>query len=148
MFALLAFYAFAIGAIVGSFLNVVIYRYPLEQSIVFPRSHCPRCQALIRWYDNVPVLSYLILLGRCRRCRGSISPRCPLIELANALFYLAIFLRTGPTFTFLLVAAVVSMTIVLIFIDCEIQILPDVIDLPGVAIGLLIGAPDLRVGAP
>ena len=146
MFALLAFYAFAIGAIVGSFLNVVIYRYPLEQSIVFPRSHCPRCQALIRWYDNVPVLSYLILLGRCRRCRGSISPRYPLIELANALFYLAIFLRTGPTFTFLLVAAVVSMTIVLIFIDCEIQILPDVIDLPGVAIGLLIGGLHLGAG--
>src|SRR5882672_1764718 len=87
---LLAFFASAFGAIVGSFLNVVIHRYPKEESIVFPPSHCPRCDAPIRWYDNVPLLSFAILLGRCRACRQPISWRYPLVELANALFYLAI----------------------------------------------------------
>jgi leader peptidase (prepilin peptidase)/N-methyltransferase len=145
MYALLAFYAFAIGAVVGSFLNVVIHRYPREQSIVFPGSHCPHCNAAIRWFDNIPLLSWLILLGRCRRCRGPIALRYPLVELANGLFYLAVFLRTGATVPFLFVASLVSMTIVLIYIDAEIQILPDVIDLPGVALGLLMGA--LHFGA-
>lgn len=139
MFALLAFYAFATGAIVGSFLNVVIYRYPRELSVVRPRSHCPNCDTLIRWYDNVPVISYLLLRARCRHCRTPISSRYPLIEMANGLFYLAVFLRTGPTVAFLLVAATVSMTMVLIFIDLEIQILPDVIDIPGIVIGLALG---------
>src|SRR5207253_7653479 len=124
----------------GSFLNVVIHRYPIEESIVFPPSRCPACRARIRWFDNVPILSYVWLAGRCRDCRAPISPRYPLVELANALFYLAIYLHTGPTPGFLLVAAVVSMTIVLIYIDADIQILPDVIDLPGVAIGIGIGA--------
>jgi len=137
---LLAFFAFTLGAIVGSFLNVVIHRYPREESIVFPASHCLRCNVLIRWYDNVPLLSYLILLGRCRTCRMPIAPRYPLVELANALFYLAIYLRTGPTIVFPLVAVIVSMIIVLIYIDADIQILPDVIDLPGIAIGIVIGA--------
>jgi leader peptidase (prepilin peptidase)/N-methyltransferase len=86
------------------------------------------------------VLSYIWLRGRCRACRAPFSARYPLVELANALFYLAIFLHTGPTPGFLAIAAIVSMTIVLIFIDLEIQILPDVVDLPGIAIGLTIGA--------
>jgi len=136
---LLAAYAFALGAVVGSFLNVVIHRYPREESIVFPASHCPRCNTPIRLYDNVPILSYIILGGRCRSCREPISPRYPLVELANALFYLAVYQRTGTTFGFVPVAAAISMTIALIFIDAEIQILPDVIDLPGVAVGLVIG---------
>lgn len=132
-----------LGAIVGSFLNVVIHRYPREESIVFPPSKCPDCGTHIKPWDNVPVLGYLWLLGRCRACRAPISPRYPLVELANALFYLAIFLRTGLTWGFLPVAALVSMAICLIYIDLEIQILPDVIDLPGVAIGLVIGATHL-----
>ena len=140
MTSLLALYALATGAIIGSFLNVVIHRYPREESIVFPPSHCPHCNYRIRWFDNVPVLSYLVLLGRCRNCRVPISLRYPLIELANALFYLAIFQRTGVDVAFIPLAAIVSMTIVLIYIDLEIQILPDVIDLPGIAIGVGIGA--------
>ena len=140
MSSLLALFAFAFGAIVGSFLNVVIHRYPREESIVFPPSHCPRCNVRIAWYDNVPIVSYLILLARCRSCRMPISPRYPLVELANALFYLAIYLRTGVTIAFPLVAAIVSMIIVLIYIDADIQILPDVIDLPGIAIGIGLGA--------
>src|SRR5713226_6892285 len=134
MSALLAFYAFSIGAIVGSFLNVVIHRYPREESIVFPASHCPHCNTRIKPYDNVPVVSWIWLLGRCRTCREPISLRYPLVELANALFYLAIEQRTGPTLAFLPVAAIVSMITVLIYIDLEIQILPDVIDLPGIVI--------------
>src|ERR1700730_16065131 len=106
---LLPFYAFALGAIVGSFLNVVIYRYPREESIVFPGSHCPHCNAPIRWYDNIPILSFVILRGRCRACRAPIAIRYALVELANALFYLAIFQRTGPTVAFLPLAAIVSM---------------------------------------
>ncbi len=140
MFALLGFYAFAIGAIVGSFLNVVIHRYPREESIVFPGSHCPHCNAAIRWYDNIPILSFLLLRGRCRACGDTIAWRYPLVELANALFYLAAFLYTGPTVGFVIVAAIISMTIVLIYIDADIQILPDVIDIPGIAIGLGAGA--------
>jgi leader peptidase (prepilin peptidase)/N-methyltransferase len=139
-FNLLSVFALAMGAIVGSFLNVVIHRYPIEESIVFPPSRCPECRARIRWFDNVPILSYLWLRGRCRDCRAPISPRYPLVELANALFYLAIFLHTGPTPGFLLIAAFVSMIVVLIYIDAEIQILPDVVDLPGIAVGIAIGA--------
>ena len=139
--ALLAFYAFVIGALVGSFLNVVIYRYPREQSVMNPpRSYCPSCGATIRWYDNIPILSYLALRGRCRRCGEGISSRYPLVELANALFYMAIYLRVGMDVVFIPLAAIVSMTIVLIYIDLDIQILPDVIDLPGIAIGIWIGA--------
>ena len=139
-FCILHFAAFALGAIVGSFLNVVIHRYPIEESIVFPPSRCPACRAGIRWFDNVPILAWLWLRGRCRDCRAPISPRYPLVELANALFYLAIYLHTGPTPGFVLIAAFVSMIIVLIYIDAEIQILPDVIDLPGIAVGIAIGA--------
>src|SRR5215212_8644857 len=109
--------AFALGAIIGSFLNVVIHRYPRGESIVMPPSHCPNCNTQIRPYDNIPVLSWLLLLGRCRACREPISARYPLVELANALFYLAIFQRTGLTVGFLPVATLVSMTIVLIYID-------------------------------
>jgi leader peptidase (prepilin peptidase)/N-methyltransferase len=145
MFSLLSFFAFALGAIVGSFLNVVIHRYPREESIVFPGSHCPHCNAPIHWYDNIPILSYVVLLARCRSCKAPISPRYPLVELANALFYLAIFLNTGATIGFVLLAAIISMTIALIYIDAEIQILPDVIDLPGIALGIAVGA--LAVGA-
>ena len=142
---LLPFAAFALGAIVGSFLNVVIHRYPREESIVFPPSRCPKCGTGIKPWDNVPILAWLWLGGRCRACRERISLRYPLVELANALFWLAVYLRTGPTPGFVLVSALVSMTIVLIFIDLEIQILPDVIDIPGIAIGLVAGA--LNFGA-
>jgi leader peptidase (prepilin peptidase) / N-methyltransferase len=137
---LLPFAAFAIGAIVGSFLNVVIHRYPRDESIVFPPSRCPHCGTGIKPYDNVPILAWLWLGGRCRACRQPISLRYPLIELANGLFWMAIVLRTGPTIGFVLLAALVSMTIVLIYIDLEIQILPDVIDIPGIFLGLLVGA--------
>src|SRR5688500_15485783 len=140
--------AFAFGAVIGSFLNVVIHRYPREESIVFPPSRCPHCGTHIKPWDNVPILAWLWLRGKCRACRGPIALRYPLVELANALFYVAVFQRTGLTPGFIAVAALVSMTIVLIYIDLDIQILPDVIDLPGVAIGLLIGATHLGAAYP
>lgn len=143
MDALLLFYAIATGAIVGSFLNVVIYRYPREESIVFPASHCPECKAKIRPWHNIPIFGYLILLGRCRDCRKPISARYPLVELANGLFWGAAFLHTGLSFGFFFVAAIVSMTIVLIFIDLDVQILPDVVDKPGIVVGLFIGAMEI-----
>ncbi|MDQ3282535.1 MAG: prepilin peptidase [Acidobacteriota bacterium] len=146
MFYLIA--AGALGAIIGSFLNVVIHRYPREESIVFPPSRCPHCSVEIKPYDNVPILAWLWLRGRCRNCRGPIDIRYPLVELANALFYVAIFQRTGLTIGFLPLAALVSMTIVLIYIDLDIQILPDVIDIPGIVIGLLIGATHLGASYP
>jgi leader peptidase (prepilin peptidase) / N-methyltransferase len=148
MTTLLAGYAFFLGAIIGSFLNVVIHRYPRGQSIVFPPSSCPHCGERIRAYDNIPVVSFLVLRGRCRRCHGPISVRYPLVELANGLFFLAIYLRTGLSVGFIPLAAVVSMTLVLMYIDAEIQILPDVIDIPGIGIGLLIGGASLGLAYP
>jgi leader peptidase (prepilin peptidase)/N-methyltransferase len=136
---LLALFAFAFGAIIGSFLNVVIHRYPAGESLVAPRSYCPGCRTPIRPYDNIPVLSWLLLRGRCRSCDRPISIRYPLVELANGLFYLAIYLHTGISISFPILAAIVSMTIALLYIDLDIQILPDVIDLPGIVLGLVIG---------
>ena len=127
-----------LGAIIGSFLNVVIHRVPREESIVFPNSRCPSCGTAIRAYDNLPVLSWAVLRGRCRDCRAPISARYPAVELLTAtLFGLTFWLRSGLTlslpFDLVFVAAVVS----LIFIDAEHMILPDVITLPGFAFALV-----------
>jgi leader peptidase (prepilin peptidase) / N-methyltransferase len=146
--SIFAIAALALGAIIGSFLNVVIHRYPREESIVFPASRCPSCGTPIKPYDNVPVLSYLWLRGKCRSCRSPISFRYPLVEAANGLFYLAIFQRTGISVTFVPVAVLVSMFIVLIYIDADIQMLPDVITIPGVIIGAAAGALGLGALAP
>src|SRR5512142_1913083 len=88
-------YAFVLGAVLGSFLNVCIHRWPLGQSVVRPRSHCPGCGNAIAWYDNVPLLSWLLLRGRCRHCRERISIQYPLVELATALIWLAAAWRFG-----------------------------------------------------
>ncbi len=109
-----AIYVTLVGAIIGSFLNVVIHRYPRGESVVFPASRCPHCRERIQWFDNIPVLSFLFLLGRCRRCKSPISIRYPLVEAANALFYLAIYLGIGVSILSALVAIIVSMTIALI----------------------------------
>lgn len=132
--------AFLFGAIIGSFLNVVIHRLPLGESIVFPASRCPHCRTTIRAYDNIPVVSWVLLRGRCRACSERIDARYPLIELANGTFYSAIVVLGGIRWEGLLLAAIVSITIALIYIDLDIQILPDVLDLPGVVIGIAIGA--------
>ena len=131
------------GLIVGSFLNVCIARIPEEQSIVLPPSHCPRCKTPIRWYDNIPVVSWIVLSGRCRDCKLPISPRYPLVESLTAFLWLAL-LDTGmEPRTFALYAVLAAVLVVITFIDIDHRIIPDVITLPSIliapAVALVIG---------
>ncbi len=126
-----------LGAAIGSFLNVLIYRLPEEQSIVFPASRCPRCGKAIRFYDNIPVISYLLLRGRCRDCGEPIPFRYPLVEAITVVFSLLLFWKYGATFQWLVSFAFVCALIVITFIDLDHQIIPDVISLPGIPIFLL-----------
>jgi len=139
MHPLVIFYifAFTLGAVVGSFLNVCIYRLPKNESIVFPPSRCPGCGKGIRWYDNVPIISYLLLRGRCRSCGASISIQYPLVELLNALLTLFLFMKSGPSFAFLVLFLFCSAMVVITFIDLEHQIIPDEISLPGIIAGFI-----------
>src|SRR5687767_2204720 len=125
------------GAIIGSFLNVVIHRVPLEESIVFPNSRCPSCSAVIAFYDNVPVLSYLLLRGRCRGCKQRISPRYPAVELMTALLFAAITWHTGVTAALPFDLVFVSALVALSFIDAEHMILPNAITYPGIAFAVV-----------
>ena len=127
---------FLFGLIIGSFLNVCIVRLPREESIVRPASRCPRCGAAIAWYDNIPVLSFLLLRGKCRRCGQPISWRYPAVELLNGLLYLWTFAELGLTGEALLVMLLCSSFLVITFIDLDHLIIPDVITLPGIAVGL------------
>ena len=131
-------FAFVLGAVVGSFLNVCIYRLPNEESVVFPPSHCPNCDYQIRWYDNLPLLSYLFLKGKCRSCGTGISPQYPVVELLNGLLSLALFLRFGPGLIFAVLFVFCSSLVVITFIDLEHQIIPDTITLPGIVIGFIV----------
>jgi leader peptidase (prepilin peptidase) / N-methyltransferase len=128
---------FIFGAIVGSFLNVCIVRIPRGDSIVQPPSHCPACQKAIRFYDNIPLISYLILLGRCRDCGVRISPRYVLVELLMALLAVALYREFGLSLAFLVGVIFVAALIVISFIDLEVRIVPDRISLPGIGVGLL-----------
>ncbi len=125
------------GGMIGSFLNVCIYRLPKEESIVWPGSHCPHCQKPIRFYDNIPVVSYLLLRGKCRYCRGLISIQYPLVEGITALSALFLIMRVGPSLSFLFYFAFIAALIVITIIDLYYQIIPDVISLPGIGVGLL-----------
>ena len=126
-----------LGAIIGSFLNVVIHRVPLEESIVFPNSRCPSCSAVIPFYDNVPVLSYVLLGGRCRGCKERISPRYPAVELMTALLFAAVTWHTGVTAALPFDLVFVSALVALIFIDAEHMILPNAITYPGIAFAVV-----------
>jgi len=126
-----------LGLIVGSFLNVVIHRLPLGQEVVFRPSHCPRCQAAIPWYLNVPVLSYLALGGRCRFCRAAISPRYPLVEVLTAFSFWLACHAFGPGLHGAAVAVFLSLLIALAFIDLAHMILPDELTLGGAALFLV-----------
>ena len=135
---ILDIFAFVVGAAVGSFLNVCIWRLPRNESIVFPSSHCPSCNARIPFYDNIPILSYLLLRGRCRACKGKISPQYPIVELVNGLLTLALFLKFGPGLAFLVLFVFSSALVAITFIDLEHQIIPDCISLPGIPIGFAV----------
>lgn len=118
------------GCLVGSFLNVVIHRVPLEESVVFPNSACPKCKNPIKPYDNIPILSWLILGGKCRNCKEKISARYPAVELLNGLLWILAYSQIGFN-PFLPVCLIFVTTMVsLIFIDAEHMILPDVINFP------------------
>ncbi|GAB0058451.1 Type 4 prepilin-like proteins leader peptide-processing enzyme [Candidatus Magnetaquicoccaceae bacterium FCR-1] len=134
---LLAIFAFA-GLIFGSFLNVLIHRIPLEENIVFPRSRCPHCRQMIAWHDNIPVLSWLILLARCRHCRARISIQYPLVELTAAILTAATLHRFGLTPTGIALTVLGYALITLTVIDLYHYILPDVITLPGIAVGIVL----------
>lgn len=129
---------FAFGAIVGSFLNVCIVRIPEARSIVRPPSHCPGCRRDIAWYDNVPVLSYLLLRGRCRNCGIRISPVYPVVELLTGGLAVALWMRLGPTPAFAGYFAFAAALVTITFIDLDHRIIPDVISLPGIVVGLAV----------
>jgi leader peptidase (prepilin peptidase) / N-methyltransferase len=130
--------AAALGLCIGSFLNVVIYRLPIGQSIVTPPSRCRKCGYLLRWYDNIPVFSWLFLRGRCRKCGVGVSIQYPIVELiTGALFVLVVWMTPpGPLLATRLI--LVCILIALFGIDLEHQILPNAITLPGIAIGVLL----------
>jgi leader peptidase (prepilin peptidase)/N-methyltransferase len=127
----------AIGAIIGSFLNVVIHRIPREQSIVFPASTCPKCHVAIKFYDNVPVVSYLLLRGRCRACGTGISPRYPAVEALTAILFAAVTWHDGLSLALGFDLAFAAAMLALIFIDAEHMILPNVITYPGMIFALI-----------
>ena len=137
-FLLIAIYVALIGLVVGSYLNVVIYRLPLEISTVTPRSRCPGCGEVVRARDNIPLLSYLLLRGKCRHCQAEISIRYPLIEALTALLFVACFWQFGLSVELLAGALFCAAMVALAAIDAEHFLLPDKITLPGIVVGLFL----------
>ncbi len=129
---------FLIGLVIGSFSNVCIYRLPRNESVIFPASHCPACNQSIKWYDNIPLLSYLLLKGKCRYCQSRISAQYPLVEFLTGFIYLALFLFYGLQLKTLVYMLFCSALIIITFIDLKEQIIPDVISLPLLVIGFLL----------
>jgi leader peptidase (prepilin peptidase)/N-methyltransferase len=144
---LILVFAGLFGACIGSFLNVVIHRLPLGQSVVTPPSRCPKCGYRLQWYDNVPILGWLWLGGRCRECRNPISIQYPIVELITAVLFVVMVWVTPPSPLLVSRLVLVCLLIALFGIDLEHQILPNSITLPGIAAGLLlstIGPPGVR----
>lgn len=128
---------FIIGACIGSFLNVCIFRIPESKSIVTPGSACPGCNTFLKFYDNIPILSYLFLLGKCRTCSAPISIRYPMVELLTGLLAFAAVIKFGVSIDFSIYFIFICALVVITFIDLDHQIIPDIISLPGIPIGLL-----------
>jgi leader peptidase (prepilin peptidase)/N-methyltransferase len=133
-------FIFVFGLVIGSFLNVCILRIPEDISIVAPGSHCPRCQTPIKWYDNVPVLSWMWLRGKCRTCGLAISPMYPMVELSTGLLFVACYLEFGITQTAVKWLFFTCLVIVLTITDLRIRILPDLVNWPGFAAGVFFSA--------
>lgn len=130
-------FAFILGAAVGSFLNVCIFRMPAETSIIKPGSRCPHCLRPIRFYDNIPLISFILLRGKCRHCGAKISWRYPLVELLTAVLTVMLFLKFGFTLNFFVFFVFASVLIVITFIDLDHQIIPDILTLPGIPLFFL-----------
>lgn len=124
------------GLFIGSFLNVCIHRIPRDKSIVWPASSCPKCSQPIKPWDNIPVLSYIILLGRCRGCREFISPRYPLVEMMSSLFAVGLFLLFGQSASFVIYYVWACALLIITFIDLDFQIIPDSLSIGGIVVGL------------
>ncbi len=131
------FGAAALGAIIGSFLNVCVHRLPRQQSVAWPPSACPNCGHMLAWYENIPVLSYLVLRARCRKCRAPISARYPIIEALTGLMFLVGMWYYGPSLLLAQRLLFGCVLIVLFAIDLEHHLLPNVITLPAIAIGFI-----------
>ncbi|MGA2331336.1 MAG: prepilin peptidase [Syntrophales bacterium] len=138
MGAFLSIFLTCVGAAVGSFLNVLIFRIPEGQSIVLPSSHCQKCGHAIRVYDNIPIISYLILRGKCRDCHEKISLQYPIVEAITAVMSLLLFLKFGLSFKYLSSFIFTCALIAITFIDLRHQIIPDVISLPGIPVFFLL----------
>ena len=133
----LASFIFLGGLIIGSFLNVCIYRLPKSISLVFPGSSCPHCNHPIRFYDNIPILSYLWLRGRCRFCGHRISAQYPFVELLSGILALALFMQYGIAWSTLVLYIFAASLLVITFIDIKHKIIPDIITIPGIPISFL-----------
>lgn len=129
---------FVLGLTVGSFLNVCIYRLPREESIVKPRSHCPKCNKSIPWYDNIPLLSYIILGGKCRYCQAKISFQYFTVELLTGLIFLLFYNSFGLSMISLIYVVFVCGLIIATFVDFNFRIIPDEINIGGIILGLII----------
>lgn len=137
---------FIFGSCVGSFLNVCIYRLPKDKSIVFPGSSCPKCNTPIKWYDNIPILSFLFLKGRCRNCKDKISLRYPLVELITATLFLVLYLKLGLTIELAKYIFLFSLLVIVSFIDIEYHAIPVHLCFVGIIVGLLFSFwPTLRL---
>ena len=134
--SIMTIFSFLFGLILGSFLNVCIHRIPHGKSIVRPPSSCPQCGARIKFYDNIPLVSYIILLGKCRACSHPIPVRYPIVELLTGLLSLALFLRYGLSPQYFLFLAFSASLIIVSFVDLSHKIIPNVISLPGILVGL------------
>ena len=130
-------FSFLFGLIVGSFLNVCIHRIPRKISLVRPSSACPQCNERIRFYDNIPLISYVILRGKCRFCKKSISIRYPIVELLSGSLSMSLFVKYGLTPHYFLLYFFSASLIIITFVDLQHKIIPDVISLPGILTGLV-----------
>lgn len=134
------------GALIGSFLNVCIYRLPRQESIAWPGSHCPSCSHSIAWYDNIPILSYVTLAGRCRHCTLPIPFRYPLVEIMNAIGYVGLLWVFGPSWVAGAYGLLYSALLVVAGTDLSHKIIPNVVTFPGILVGLLCAATVLPLG--
>ena len=129
---------FCVGLVTGSFLNVLIYRIPRKLSFGLSRSFCPSCKEKIKFYDNIPVVSYIILRGKCRNCKSRIPFRYPLVELLNGFVYAFLLYNFGPSIQFVVFCFLSSLLVAIFFIDLDFQIIPDLLTLPGMVVGLAV----------